>query len=265
MKRLTTQETLREIEELGIENKLAKAFGIVVHSESQRYDTHRHTKHQLLRPHEGLISIETKTHLHTCAAPMAIWIPAGVRHATIMSAGGVSSLFFSATHYPWPSKDVHQMKLSPLLIAMVDAAAEGVDGNRVYQRKFFDVLAELCRRTLDQPDTPALAIPTSIEMHRTVQHIFDHIGDLTIPTLARAVGMSERTMRRRFRGELGTSPEAYLRQARLIKAQQLLRAPQGRSISEIAFEVGYANQSAFTAAFRRFTRQTPAEFQKGQP
>jgi len=262
MKKLTSRQTLREIAELGIETTMAKGFGFLVQSVNQRYDTHRHTKHQLLRSHQGMLAIETKTHFHTCAAPMAIWIPAGVRHATVMGAGGVSSLFFSATHYPWPSKEVHQMKLTPLLTSMIDTAAEGVEGTRVFQRQFFDVLAELCRRTLTQPDTPALAIPVTPEMQRAVEHLFARLGDLTIPSLAQAAGMSERTLRRRFRSELKTSPEAYLRQARLIKAMQLLRDPRSRSISEIALEVGYANQSAFTAAFRRFTQQTPAGFRQ---
>ncbi len=260
MKKLTSRQTLREIAQLGIESTMAKGFGFLVQSVNQRYESHRHTKHQLLRPHQSMLAVETKTHFHTCAAPMAIWIPAGVRHATVMGAGGVSSLFFSATHYPWPSKEVHQMKLTPLLTAMIDTAAAGVEGTRAFQRQFFDVLAELCHRTLDQPNTPALAIPESPEMRRVVERLFADLSEQTIPELAQAAGMSERTLRRRFRRELNTAPEAYLRQARLIKAMQLLRSPRSPSISEVALEVGYANQSAFTAAFRRFTQQTPAEF-----
>jgi AraC family transcriptional regulator len=143
---------------------------------------------------------------------------------------------------------------------MIDAAAIGVEGSRVFQRKFFDMLAELCRRTLIQPATPALAIPESPEMKRVVERLFADLAEQTIPALALASAMSERTLRRRFQSELHTSPEAYLRQARLIKAMQVLRAHPAKPISEIALEVGYANQSAFSAAFRRFTQQTPAEF-----
>jgi len=95
-----------------------------------------------------------------------------------------------------------------------------------------------------------------------VDYLLNNLAEQSIPRLAQAVGMSERTLRRRFQNELALSPDDYLRQARLIKAMQLLRASQNQAISEIALEVGYANQSAFSAAFRRFTQQTPAEFRR---
>ena len=262
MKKLSASQTRRRIAQLGIEDTLAHAFGFIEASHHQRYDVHRHSKHQLLRPQHGVLCVETKTHFHTCASPMAIWIPAGVSHATSIGSGAAASLFFSPTHYPWPSREVRQMEVSPLLMHMVDTAAHGLTGTRTFQRQFFDIIAELCHRALAEPVTPALAVPHSVEVKRAVDYLLNNLAEQSIPRLAQAVGMSERTLRRRFQNELALSPDDYLRQARLIKAMQLLRASQNQAISEIALEVGYANQSAFSAAFRRFTQQTPAEFRR---
>ena len=60
---------------------------------------------------------------------------------------------------------------------------------------------------------------------------------------------SESTVLRAFRKELGVSPLAYLRRRRLEESLQLLQS--GRyTVTEVATRVGYANPSAFAAAFR---------------
>lgn len=262
MKRLTSRQTRRRIAQLGIENTLAHAFGFIEASHHQRFHRHRHSKHQLLRPQHGVLCVETATHLHTCASPMAIWIPAGVVHATTIGAGSAASLFFSPDHYAWSSTEVRQIEVSPLLQHMVDTAAAGLSGTKSFRRQFFDIIAELCHRALVEPITPALAVPRSPAVRRAVDHLLANLAEETIPQLALAAGMSERTLRRRFQSELALSPDDYLRHARLIKAMQILRSSAAKPVSEIALEVGYGNQSAFTAAFRRFTQQTPAGFRE---
>jgi AraC-like DNA-binding protein len=71
----------------------------------------------------------------------------------------------------------------------------------------------------------------------------------------RKAGMSARTMQRIFRREIGTDFETWRRQARLMKAVELLAA--GRSIKEVAFAVGYAQASTFVATFRKSLGVTP--------
>ena len=70
-----------------------------------------------------------------------------------------------------------------------------------------------------------------------------------MPKLARQAGMSERSLRRHFRAETGTSIGSYLGHTR-IKAMQLLIDDRGRSVSEVSISVGFNNPSAFAWAFR---------------
>lgn len=77
-------------------------------------------------------------------------------------------------------------------------------------------------------------------------------------TVAREMGMSERTLHRRLSDE-GQSFQSILEKARLHLAEGLL-LQSDHSIAEIAFLTGFSEQSAFTRAFKRWVDQTPAVF-----
>jgi AraC-like DNA-binding protein len=64
-----------------------------------------------------------------------------------------------------------------------------------------------------------------------------------------------------FKRSTGLAPHQYLGNIRLERAKQMLadgRAP----IIEIAYEVGYANPSQFSAFFRKRTGLSPSEFRR---
>ncbi|MDD3763133.1 MAG: AraC family transcriptional regulator [Nevskiales bacterium] len=74
---------------------------------------------------------------------------------------------------------------------------------------------------------------------------------------ARALHMTERTLRRRLAGE-GTSFRALHDLLRAERARQLLADPL-RSIAEVGAELGYSDGREFRRAFKRWTGLTPRE------
>ena len=76
--------------------------------------------------------------------------------------------------------------------------------------------------------------------------------------LARRLGLSERTLQRRLRGE-GTSFAALLDDLRAELARRYLSDPQ-LCVYEVAYLLGYSEPSPFHRAFRRWTGQTPREY-----
>lgn len=83
-------------------------------------------------------------------------------------------------------------------------------------------------------------------------------GTPTLEGLARALAMSARTVHRRL-AERGMNFGALLQQTREQLARQYL--DEGRiSLSEVAFMLGYSQQSAFSRAFRQWTGQTPRQY-----
>ena len=64
-----------------------------------------------------------------------------------------------------------------------------------------------------------------------------------------------------FRAKIGITFTDWLRQVRVRKATELLKA-EDFSITEVAYEVGFADLRTFERAFKKHTRMTPREFKK---
>jgi AraC-like DNA-binding protein len=77
-------------------------------------------------------------------------------------------------------------------------------------------------------------------------------------SLARRLGMSERTLQRRLQTE-GLAYRELVDHARRELAEGLLRRSD-YPIAEVAFLTGFSEQSAFTRAFKRWTGATPAAY-----
>lgn len=80
----------------------------------------------------------------------------------------------------------------------------------------------------------------------------------SVKQLARALGMTERTLARRCRKELGITLLEWRQRLRIIKALGLLE--EGAHVEHIALELGYSSSSAFIAMFKRLMGKTPAQF-----
>jgi len=81
-------------------------------------------------------------------------------------------------------------------------------------------------------------------------------GPNPISKVARALGMSERTLRRRL-AESGVSFQSLLDGLRKNRALELL-GNRHVSVEQIAFAVGFTDPHNFRRAFRRWTGSTPA-------
>ena len=80
-----------------------------------------------------------------------------------------------------------------------------------------------------------------------------------ITTLASRLGVSARTLTRRFRSATGVSFSDYLQQRRLDEAQSLLRRTN-LSITEVGSTVGFNDPSHFARTFREHIGVTPSGF-----
>lgn len=87
-------------------------------------------------------------------------------------------------------------------------------------------------------------------------------AEWSIERLSRAAAMSRATFIRRFDRSTGMTVGAFLTQARLMAAAELLRSSDA-AVSTVAARVGYRSESAFGRAFRAATGETPARFRRG--
>ncbi len=82
----------------------------------------------------------------------------------------------------------------------------------------------------------------------------------SLESAAETLGMSGRTLRRRLSDE-GSSYQAVLNEVRTQLAKELLGDAE-KNITDIAFLLGFGDTSAFTKAFKKWTKMSPSEFKK---
>jgi AraC-like DNA-binding protein/TolB-like protein len=84
-------------------------------------------------------------------------------------------------------------------------------------------------------------------------------GRITLPGLASACGVSERTLLRQFQQFVGLAPLAYLRRLRLNAAKSELASIQNNdAISDIAMRCGFSHLGRFATEYRRLFGETPS-------
>ncbi len=81
----------------------------------------------------------------------------------------------------------------------------------------------------------------------------------SVRQLAQLSGLSFYQFDRRMKLAFGLNSGQWLMQIRIEKAQHML-SQSSRSIAQVAFDIGYADQSAFSRQFRRATGLTPGQY-----
>ncbi len=85
--------------------------------------------------------------------------------------------------------------------------------------------------------------------------------NIRIDDLVQLTHLNRAYLIRTFRLAVGMPPHAYLLQVRIERAKQLLS--QGMSIAQVAYEVGFADQSHLTRRFKSLTGITPKQYTTG--
>lgn len=81
---------------------------------------------------------------------------------------------------------------------------------------------------------------------------------LSIEDIAEACGVSVRSVYARFKQKRGLSPAGYLRDVRLRNARNLLMAPSGGSVIDVAMKCGFASFGHFARRYREKFGELPS-------
>jgi len=173
------------------------------------------------------------------------------------SAGGTVTLLVGASHLSGlPAIDRARLVTDVTLVERVEALVAQL------ARPVRSVeCAATIRAVLDRLTSPDGAVP-SVGQHasslgRVRDHLRDNPGDsVTIADLAGLAGLTESHLIRAFHREFGLPPHAYHLRRRLAAASELLAS--GVSVSTVAYECGFADQSHLSRKFKEVYGLTPA-------
>jgi AraC-like DNA-binding protein/quercetin dioxygenase-like cupin family protein len=221
---------------------------------------HSHNFSQALCPLEGVVALLVRNWLSVVPEAYAAWVPAGVVHTVIANTGTC---------------------LRTICVKAPDAARQGqavYPEHPVIRRAGLSVeikdedLPEALLAAFDRLDEDAPAdsllqylsgvpIPTDRRARPIAFRLINALYDQrTLKEWGEQFGASERTLSRIFQTEVGMSFRAW--RTRLQVAETIALLLSGRSVKSASWSAGYASPSAFVAAFRVATGESPLQYLK---
>lgn len=218
---------------------------------------HFHRRTQLIYAVSGTMTVEANGKLWVLPPSHALWVPAGVVHQIRMSGPvDMRTLYIQPEHATRATHDCEVLFVSPLLRELIVRAMglpalydeRGAHGRLM--RLILDEIRVLQARPL------GLRMPSDRRLLRLCELVLlDSPMAGSIAKLGAAVGLSERSIVRLFPKETGLSFGRWHTQAKLLKAFELF--DQGKTVTQVALELGYSGPSAFTKMFRKTLGKTP--------
>lgn len=134
------------------------------------------------------------------------------------------------------------------------SAERAVECNRL----LLEIL-QLCLGQCRGEDKPQLVSHCVREAYRYMDR--HYCESCTLSEIAEAVHLSANHLHRVFLESEGCTPYAYVMEKRIEKAKTLILLGE-HSLAQVALETGFCSQSHFTAAFKKSTGQTPAQYRR---
>jgi len=228
-----------------------------------RFPEHMHDWNQMVYAISGVLTVAVEGRSFVISPEQAVWLPTGLRHR-------VGSLLGAEFRSLWiadeAGRGLHDsptvFAVTPLLKALIieATAIEGEEDRDGYTSRVTDLILDQLRRA--QPLAGALPWPRGgSSLTVLCEALYAHPADPRGPReWGRELGMSERTLGRRFEAEVGLSFRDWRRRMRLFRAIELLGG--GLDVTRTAMDLGYGSTSAFVYAFRTEMGRSPQAFMR---
>lgn len=224
---------------------------------------HSHPRVQLLFAAQGIMTVRAQGRLWRLPANRGLWIPAGVGHEIHMPCAVDMRTLYLETPTLSPS-DCRVLDITPLVRELILRATELP---MLYDERSADgllvqlLLAELS--TLGGLDL-GLRVPASQDLLQLCQHWSASLEQRQPAQVwARSLGISARTLSRRFSQETGMTFDQWCTEYLLREAHARLVA--GERVLDVCLALGYASPAAFCRLFKRRFGLTPGGLRRGQP
>ena len=226
---------------------------------------HFHEVHEIEYAYRGVVEVRTEAGHYLLPPHQAAWIPAGLRHQTTLNSHvRTIAVIFEPRLVPSPGDRVRIIAVSALLREMmlysvrwpISRTDSGPDSD-----SFFQTLGYVVAEALE--DERPLNLPVSKDPLATAAADYTraHLDRVTAREVTRAVGVSERTLRRLFNTHMGMSWRSYLLRARVLRSMALL-TESDRTVLEVSIAVGFDDVGAFARSFARHCGETPSAYRR---
>lgn len=229
------------------------------------FPEHRHDWGQLVYAISGVLAVAIAGQSFAISPEQAVWLPTGVAHrvGSLLGAEFRSLWIASAVVAALPGEPT-VISVGPLLRALIAEAVElrRADEDDGYADRVTQMILDQLRRAT--PISAALPWPSGGGLARLCEALYADPADArSAEAWGHMLGMSSRTLTRRFEAELGVSLRSWRRRLRVFKAIELLGG--GMDVTRTALELGYGSASAFIYAFRTSVGMSPQVYIRKAP
>ncbi len=212
---------------------------------------HSHPRGQLLHAVKGVMVAKTADGAWIVPPRHALWIPPSTEHSVEMRAAvAMRTVYIREEEARAIASQCKVIAVSPLLreaiLALLDEPVLYDDSGRG------GALAKLVIDEIERAATAEFELPLPSDKRLALlckALIEDPSVALSIDGWADSIGLSRRTLTRRFRDETGLSFGTWRRRLRTLHAAALLS--EGAKADATARKVGYRSASALIAMLRR--------------
>lgn len=232
----------------------------------QRLPAHQHDKAQLLLVYGGIAYLQTDATDFYIPSNHYIWIPKNYPHNLMFNTQDLSII---NVYFPGEKADRFYDELgiypvSKLLEEML-SFSEKWQGDYFKGSWEFEFLLTL-KGVLSRENLKKFSIQLPTTDDQRLNAIIDNFRnrlneDLSLDTLAQQSGMSVRSLTRLFQTKLRITFVQYLKMLRIIRAMELIKDTD-LNMTEVAYEIGYSNISAFSNNFHQLTNMRPTQFKE---
>jgi AraC-like DNA-binding protein/uncharacterized RmlC-like cupin family protein len=226
-------------------------------------DWHYHEVGHLLYAISGTMRVSTRENIVLIPPTMAAWLPPGVHHQLEpLSTTEMRIIFARPDTLPIDGSRGRLLAVSPLLreLILTFVSPSMSHASRRRRTALNDIFSAELAESAEIP--LSLPMPSDKRIQPMADAALVNPGEIkSVSTWAAKTPASRKTIERLFQEETGLLPSQWLKQARLIKAVSELA--QGRSVSSVALDLGYATPSSFTYMFRQALGVPPSKFLRG--
>lgn len=222
-------------------------------------NSHVHRRAQFLYGATGLIEVSTADGEWVIPPDSGVWIPKNTPHATRMLNVSTRSLYIEPTAVPRLSNKCEVLRVSPLLRQLL---LESVDMPIEYDLNGRDgIMIQLILHEISRAETlPFFApIPRDENLAKLCREFLKSPKITSSPQKwAEILHKSDRSFSRFFSAQTGLSFSDWRQKACLLSAITHISA--GKSITEVAFDLGYNSLGSFSTMFKKWLGETPSKF-----
>ncbi|AWB19565.1 AraC family transcriptional regulator [Methylobacterium currus] len=230
---------------------------------------HIHEYHQFVLPCHGSMEICIDGCSSVIDRNLGVFIPSGAKHEFFCSDNGNFVVLDISNHQSigfchesdvfCHLNDQKFFRINEKIGHLVSyAASKSTNGDRSLISNAWAtlIISELADRVACQPSMKARSLRKAL-----VYISLNFSNKITVALVAREAGVSERSLHALFTDHLDTTPHAYIIAKRIEYAMLLLRTTQ-KSIQDIAFLSGHADQSALSRSMQKCHGVTPALYRQ---